>query len=57
MVARLRPATMSWPLEGSSARYNKRIKVVLPAPLCPVRKTNSPSSTCRLMSRSAVMAP
>ena len=44
-----KPATSMSPSEGVSARYSIRSSVVLPAPLAPVRTTNSPLATWKEM--------
>ena len=47
------PQSLTWPEDGTSSRNSSRSRVVLPAPLGPVRKTKSPRSTRRLTSDSA----
>src|SRR5436190_2995037 len=53
-VTELVPATRTSPDVGRSSRYTIRSSDVLPAPLAPVRKTNSPLFTVRLTSWTAV---
>ena len=53
MVATSWLLTTTWPELGTSSRKIILRNVVLPAPLGPVRNTNSPFSTCTLTSVSA----
>ena len=53
----LRPASRISPVSGSSSRSSSRMKVVLPEPDAPTRKTNSPLSISMSMSRSATVDP
>ena len=54
MAVTFLPPTRIWPCEGSSSRKTSLRKVVLPAPEGPVRKQNSPFSTLRVTSQSAI---
>ncbi len=51
--AMLRPSTTICPSLGCAAAKSSRSRVVLPAPLGPVRNTNSPLRNSRLTSRRA----
>src|SRR5512147_1097359 len=54
MAVTLRPPTRICPPLGSSSRKTSFRNVVLPAPEGPVRKQNSPRSTCSVMSERAL---
>ena len=51
------PASQIRPESGSSSRSRSRMKVVLPDPTGPTRKTNSPLSISTVQSRSATVEP